>query len=521
MATARRGGGITKRCECRGDNGKLLGTSCPQLARKNHGRPSIRQELPPGEGGGRRTFRRTGYETVTDAQADLDRLRTILDLPGDDEDAARRVGDLLADIAKRRAPIPKPEEVSRRLGVGIPLNGQRTVGDLLDAWLAAKRKARRAGTTNGYDGHVRNYLRPALGHYRSDRLGVQAVQDMFDEIAEHNDVIRAENEARREQVERCKWTKPGRPPTVERERLAVEKARLAEMKPFRRIADLGTQHAIRRSLRAALNWAMARPEYGVTFNAAAHVELTTYRRPRGLLWTQERVQRWRQSGEIPSKVMVWRPDQLGQFLDAAESSRHYVGFLLVGYHAMRRSEAVGAAWEDLDAQARVLMVSTAVTVDGWTPVESEPKTDGSAAPVSLDAGTLAVCGEHRKRQLAERDARLAAGLPWTDSGKILTNEDGTPIHPHVLSDEFERIRDKADLPPITLRDLRHVGAGLVKAAGGDIDDAKVKLRHQSVRLTSDTYMVMFQEMEQTLAEGVVAVVPRAKKSDGGNASKPD
>ncbi|AUH41442.1 hypothetical protein [Streptomyces sp. CMB-StM0423] len=80
----------------------------------------------------------------------------------------------------------------------------------------------------------------------------------------------------------------------------------------------------------------------------------------------------------------------------------------------------------------------------------------------------------------------------------------------MLSDEFERIRDGADLPPITLRDLRHVGAGLVKAAGGDIDDAKVKLRHQSVRLATDTYVVMFQEMEQTLAEGVVAVVPRAK-----------
>ncbi|GAB2782568.1 hypothetical protein [Streptomyces daliensis] len=65
---------------------------------------------------------------------------------------------------------------------------------------------------------------------------------------------------------------------------------------------------------------------------------------------------------------------------------------------------------------------------------------------------------------------------------------------------------------MNLRDLRHVGAGLVKAAGGDIDDAKVKLRHSSIKLTSDTYMVMFQEMDEALAEGVVSVVPRARKA---------
>lgn len=46
-------------------------------------------------------------------------------------------------------------------------------------------------------------------------------------------------------------------------------------------------------------------------------------RPKGLVWTDERVACYRKTGERPSPVMVWTPDQTGQFLDfAAEDQMH-------------------------------------------------------------------------------------------------------------------------------------------------------------------------------------------------------
>ena len=47
----------------------------------------------------------------------------MLDLPGDDEDGQRRVGDLLASLMKTRRKIPDPPEASRKLGVGVELDG--------------------------------------------------------------------------------------------------------------------------------------------------------------------------------------------------------------------------------------------------------------------------------------------------------------------------------------------------------------------------------------------------------------
>jgi integrase len=512
MPSARRAGSIYRRCECRDADGRLLGQTCPKLKRKTHGAPGIRQELPPDADGKRRTFRRTGYGSVAEAQGDLSRLQAILDLPSDDPDEQRRVGDLLADIARRRADIPQPAEVQRRLGVGVPLDGATTVGEWLDRWMAGKKT--RTTTNAGYRSHIKIHLNPHIGHYRLDRLSVGHVQEMFDAIADESDVIRAENEARREQEQRAKWHRPGRPPAKERERLDAERAKLAEMKPYRKANGPATRQAIRRTLRTALNAAIG--QQLITFNAAKHVELGSSARPKGLLWTAERVIRWREMGVIPSPVMVWTPEQLGAFLDTAEDSRLYAYYHLVAHHGLRRGEGVGADWAHvhLDAVPPRLDVLTEIVVDGWTPIETAPKTDSSMAAVTLDHETVAVLREHRARQDAERAERMKAGKAWVDTGKVFTAEDGSWLHPDVVSKEFRRIVEKAGLPPINLRDLRHGAAALVKAGGGDIDDASKKLRHSTIVLTADTYMALFQEYEQDLVEKAAAAVPRARRGRG-------
>ncbi|MCD2461940.1 tyrosine-type recombinase/integrase [Streptomyces sp. MBT42] len=520
MPAARRSGSITRRCECRGPDGKLLGSSCPKLKRKNHGSYAIRQELPSAaDSTTRRAFRRVGYSRVDDAQNDLSRLQAILDLAGDDAPDLARVGDFLADLSARRADIPEVAEVQRRLGVGVPLDGKSTVGEWLDRW--AESKKTRANTTAGYASHIRVHLKPRIGHHRLDRLSVGHLREMFAAIADEADLVRAENEARREQVARSKWTRPGRPPAKERERLAAEREKLAEMKPFRKVTGLATRHAIRRTLRAALNSAIR--DQLITFNPAAHVELDSYSRPKGLLWTEERVERWRTAGAVPSPVMVWTPEQLGRFLDAAEEHRLYSFFHTIAHHGLRRGEGVGASWADahLDASPPRIEVLKEIVLHGRTPTETAPKTDSSTAAVMLDRETVDVLRERRRQQLAEREAwnKRAAELrargeqayDWLDTGKIWTASDGAWLHPDALSAEFQAIRERAGLPPINLRDLRHGAAALVKAGGGDIDDAKRKLRHSTIVLTSDTYMELFTEYEEGLVERSAAAVPRARR----------
>ncbi|MFF2525935.1 site-specific integrase [Streptomyces liangshanensis] len=502
-------GSTYRRCYCRDGDGKALGKLCPKLSSKRHGVFAVRQELPARSDGGRRSFSRSGYEKAAAAQDDLDKVRALLALPdGDDTDGQVRIGDLLEAVSKdKKAPLPDLAEIRRRFRAGQALVNGTTVGSWLDEWHAAKK--RKQSTLRGYGSHIEVHLKPGIGHLLLDRLNVGHLVEMFDAIDTRNETIVVQNEQRREQQARATWGKRSRPPASETARLAAERAVLDAMPPYRRVTGAATQQRIRATLRAALNAAISRQL--LTFNPASHVELESGQRPKAVLWTAEHVERWEKTGEKPSGVMVWTPVQVGQFLDHAEQDRLYALFHLIAFRGLRRGEAVGQAWSDIDTERGLLTVSKTIIQDGWTPVESTPKTDGSAATIALGPATAQVLVEHRVRQLDERMACLEARLPWYDTGKVFVGEDGSWLHPEKVSDVFRRLTREAGLPPINLRDLRHVAATLIHAGGGDMHTIKETLRHRTIQLASDTYTSLLPQVDQEVARNAESVVPRARR----------
>ncbi|CAL9614865.1 hypothetical protein SUDANB1_05706 [Streptomyces sp. enrichment culture] len=522
MAGMRRAGGIAKRCECRDEGGKRLGTKCPLLKRRNHGAYQVQQELPTRPGDTRRIFRRTGYAQVNDAQADLDKVRAILALADDDDpNRGYEISDLLMSISRNREPIPEADEVKRRLAGGVSLSSDMTVGEWLDAWVDAKKAKRR--TTSGYASHIRVHLKPGLGHFRLDRLNIGHVQAFFDAIDDRNEVVRAQNAERREQEARCRWrpgTKGGRPSAADSARLAAEREKLAAMPPYGKITGPATKQRIRATLRAALNAAIRKQL--ITFNPAEWVELESGKRPKAKLWTKTHVEQWQRTGEKPSAVMVWTPEQLGVFLDTAEDSRLYSFFHLIAFRGLRRGEGVGQDWVNVDLDGGLITPTKTLIVDNWEVFEDDPKTEESASTIALDSLNVAVLREHRARQLAERNKwnRYAAEerakgkdvADWADTGKVWCEPDGTWLHPEKVSDEFRRLYKKAGLPPINLRDLRHLAATLVHAGGGDIHAVKATLRHSTIQLAGDTYTELLEEVDRSIAERAAALVPRARRA---------
>ncbi|GGQ74872.1 hypothetical protein GCM10010145_50740 [Streptomyces ruber] len=247
----------------------------------------------------------------------------------------------------------------------------------------------------------------------------------------------------------------------------------------------------------------------ITFNPASHVELESGRRPKPLLWTDERVRRWRETGGIPGPVMVWTPQQFGAFLDASEGDRLYAIFHLMGTRGLRRGEAVGQDWHEIDLVAGLITPAKEIVVDGWDPYESEPKTDGSANTIALDSMNITVLRDHKARQDKER---ADWGGAWQATGKVFTKEDGSWLHPETVSETFRRILATTDLPPITLRDLRHVAATLTHGGGGDIHTVKETLRHSTITLTSDTYTSLLPELDREIAEKAAKLIPRASSA---------
>lgn len=173
-------GSTYRRCYCREPRtGKPLGKSCPKLATRKPGTYSVRQELPQHPDGSRRAFNRAGYPTLKEAQADLDRIRALLGVPGtDDTDGTALIADMLEQLADEKAPLPDVEETRRCLNTGQELTGRLTVGEWLDTWLAGKKG--RPSAISRDESTIRLYFKPGIGHLRLDRLWVSHLTGMFE-----------------------------------------------------------------------------------------------------------------------------------------------------------------------------------------------------------------------------------------------------------------------------------------------------------------------------------------------------
>ncbi|GAA4898044.1 tyrosine-type recombinase/integrase [Streptomonospora salina] len=464
-----------------------MGTKCPKLKRPNggwnsaHGTWAVQTELPRRPSGTRRQARRIGFDTQEAARDHLDHIKTVLGVAEGDGQAAIKAGDLIEQAIRKRTHLPGTDEVRRRIGGGADTRETvPTVGEWLNEWLAGKKKLA-ASTRLSYQGHITNYLAPHLGWVRLDKLGTGHLQTMFEAIEETNDHIRTSR--------------------------ASDDAQVRASVHGMRTVSVSTEHRIRATLRSALSAAVSRPDLPLQVNVASHIELESAPGPKPVVWSAERVARFRKTGEVPAPVMVWTPEQTGRFLERARRDRLYALFHLIALKGPRRGEAVGLEWDSVRLDDGAIGITTQVVQLGWDTAVSTPKSAAGRRTITLDEDTVDVLKPWRKRQ---RQERLKAGEAWVESGRVFTHPDGTGLHPGWVSGLFCRIAAEAGLPPISLHGLRHGAASLSLAAGVDVKVVSSELGHSTTSFTQDTYQSVFPDVAKAAAEATAKLLPLTK-----------
>jgi integrase len=97
---------------------------------------------------------------------------------------------------------------------------------------------------------------------------------------------------------------------------------------------------------------------------------------------------------------------------------------------------------------------------------------------------MAILARHRAQQQAER---LALGAAWPGLDLVFTSTTGTALEPRNVTREWDRLRDRADLPDLRLHDLRHSCATILTALGVHPRVVMEMLRHSQISMTMDTY----------------------------------
>ncbi|MEO3794366.1 hypothetical protein ABGB14_29485 [Nonomuraea sp. B10E15] len=274
-----------------------------------------------------------------------------LDIPASLDGARRRLRK--GGFTSRRAAVRALAQL--QTSGSDPQASLLTIAQWLRIWIAS-RVSLQPATLRNYTAHIDSYLIPHLGGIPLRDLSIRDMQHMFTTIMRHGTITR-------------------RPAS------ATLLARL---------------HA---TLRAALNAAVR--ENLLPDNPSRYIELPRLRRPHAVVWTSDQIAEWQRSGTRP-RVAIWTAAQTATFLTAISGHRLYAVYHLITLRGLRRGEAAGLRWCDLDLDAALITINSQTQrLDGGGLAQCPPKTPTSRRTIALDRTTVTALRRHRDLQQAD------------------------------------------------------------------------------------------------------------------------
>jgi integrase len=382
------------------------------------------------------------------------RLKRCPRCQGPLEEGLERRQEFHSGFATKREAETELAKVAGAIASGMHIEASRILVDdfLTNQWLPAIRPTIRATTYLSYIGHIENHLSPTFGRIPLQQLSPAHINALYAKLLTESRAGRAlpENKKKDEEL------KPLAPATV------------------RRI------HAtLHRALRDAVRWNL------IGRNPADAADPP------------------RAPGCAGAVVNVWSLPDLKKFLSSESETRLYPLWLVLITTGMRRGEAMGLRWQDIDLGASTIAIRQTRVQLGYQPLVSTPKTQKGRRLVALDPVTKTVLSDLRRRSEEEC---VQKGSRLEPSDIVFTNEEGEPLHPERATRLFGVAAKRAGVPVIRLHDLRHTHASLALSAGVHPKVVSERLGHANIGITLDTYSHCLPALSEEAACRVAALV---------------
>lgn len=168
-------------------------------------------------------------------------------------------------------------------------------------------------------------------------------------------------------------------------------------------------------------------------------------------------------GDDPAEQSVWAPAELDRFLAAIADEPEYPMWRLYAMTGLRRAEAMGLRWRDVEWEKGRIRVEQQIVDVGGERKPAPPKSARSRRIIDLDEGTLAALRTQRGRHVG--------------SELVFPARDGGPLHPSTVGYRWRQVVRRSGMPYLSLHGLRHMHASHLVAEDGNIPMIAERLGH--------------------------------------------
>lgn len=181
------------------------------------------------------------------------------------------------------------------------------------------------------------------------------------------------------------------------------------------------------------------------------------------------------------KVKPWTAEEARCFLESARKGGDplYAAYVLILVLGLRRGEALGLTWDDVDLDEAEFHVGHQRQL-----LHRETKTESSEAPLPLPEICLTAL---RVRADEQTEARSQAGSKGAQPNLVFTTGNGLPVDPDNFKRSFANRCRKAGVRRIPMHTIGRTCASLLVALDIHPRVAMQVLRHSQIAVTMDVY----------------------------------
>ena len=208
--------------------------------------------------------------------------------------------------------------------------------------------------------------------------------------------------------------------------------------------------------------------------------------------------------------IIYSLEEAKQLLTAIEQKApadYKLFYHLLAYCGMRRGEALGLEYKDIDFENSVLTINrTSNYHSGYGTYTDTPKTQSSYRTLYIQPKLMEMI---KQVQAEQKERAEKCGDQWHKSDRLFVNWCGKPANPNYPYVWLQKFCEKEGVPFHGLHSFRHFVATQALADGVDVKSVSAMLGHSQTSTTLNIYAHAVQQANEKALNCVAALLETA------------